>query len=113
MVSDAFNALLESETRDPAAAREFAAEAARIATIDAIVNGLDAARIEAHMSKAALARAIGAEPSTVRRLLSARNVNPTLATAAEAAAALGYKLILTPLNEDERKQYTEPMRAGA
>jgi DNA-binding phage protein len=49
----------------------------------------------------------------VRRLLSAQAVNPTLATVAEVAAALGMKVTLEPMSKEERKRITEPMRASA
>jgi DNA-binding phage protein len=110
-MNDVFNTMLEPEGRDPAFARAYAAESARIETIDAIINALDEARSTEKLSKAALARAIGSDPSTVRRLLSSESVNPTLSTIAEVAAALGMKVTLTPMSKDERTRITEPMRA--
>ena len=110
-MNDVFNTMLEPEGRDPAFARAYAAESARIETIDAIINALDEAGSTEKLSKAALARAIGSDPSTVRRLLSSESVNPTLSTIAEVAAALGMKVTLTPMSKDERTRITEPMRA--
>ena len=112
-MNEAFNTLLELEGRDPEFVRAYAAESARIEAIDSIINALDEARAEANLSKAALARAIGSEASTVRRLLSAESVNPTLSTIAEVAAALGMKVTLTPMTREERPRSTEPMRACA
>jgi DNA-binding phage protein len=112
-MNDVFNTLLELEGRDPEFARAYAAESARIEAIDSIINALDEARGTEKLSKAALARAIGADPSTVRRLLSSESVNPTLSTIAEVAAALGMKVTLTPMSDDERTRITEPMRACA
>lgn len=110
-MSETFNNMLERRLADPERARAFAAELARIRAIDAIVNQLDRAREEEHMSKAELARAAGVEPSAVRRLLSAQTVNPTLSTIAELAAAVGLKLALMPMTDDERAQITAPMVA--
>ena len=62
------------------------------------------------MSKAELARAIGAEPATVRRLFSAGHVNPTLGTLAEVAAALGLRITIEPLLDAEQALVTEPLR---
>ena len=104
---------LESDVTDPAFAREFAAESVRIATIDALVNQLDEAREVAGLSKAALARAIGADPAVIRRLFSAPHVNPTIGTLAEVAAALGYKVQLELMSEAERARVTEPMRRAS
>lgn len=110
-MNEVFDTLADLESRDPEFARAYAAEAARIEAIDSIINALDTARHTENLSKAALARAIGADPSTVRRLLSSESVNPTLSTIAEVAAALGMKVTLTPMSDDERTRITDPMRA--
>ncbi|MBD0022145.1 helix-turn-helix domain-containing protein [Gordonia pseudamarae] len=112
-MNDVFNTLLELEARDPEFARAYAAETARIEAVDSIISALDEARGGEKLSKAALARAIGSDASTVRRLLSSESVNPTLSTVAEVAAALGMKVTLTPMSEDEKARITEPMRAFA
>jgi DNA-binding phage protein len=111
-VSEAFNNLLARRLADPERARAFAAESARIAAIDAVVNQLDAARAASKLNKTQLARAIGAQPSVVRRLLSSQTVNPTLSTVAELAAALGMKVTLEPMTDEERVSITEPMLAA-
>jgi transcriptional regulator with XRE-family HTH domain len=104
---------LARDLEDPRFLRDYVAESIRIATIDRIVNELDAAREAAGLSKAGLARAISTEPATVRRLFSADHVNPTLGTLAEVAAALGMRLILEPLKAAEQRQITEPLRRGS
>jgi transcriptional regulator with XRE-family HTH domain len=72
--------------------REFEAEYGRsrrvIAQIDAVMQRLDALRAEAGLSKAELARRVGKEPATVRRLFSS-HVNPTLETVVAIADELG------------------------
>jgi DNA-binding phage protein len=104
---------LAQDLKDPQFLREYVAESIRIATIDRIVNELDAARQAAGLSKAGLARAISSEPATVRRLFSAGHVNPTLGTLAEVAAALGMRVVLEPLRADDRQQITEPLLEGS
>jgi DNA-binding phage protein len=104
---------LESDLRDPEYARAYAAESIRIATIDAVVNILNDAAATQGLSKAGLARATGMSAAAVRRLLSAPNVNPTVGTVAELAAALGLRLTLEPMTADERAAVTEPMRSSA
>jgi DNA-binding phage protein len=99
----------DTRMADPEQARAFAAELARIRTVDTIVNALDEHRAAAGLSKAALARAIGSDPSVVRRLLTATTNNPTLSTVAEVAAALGLKVQLVPMTEAEKREMTEPM----
>ena len=97
---------------DPEYAREFAAETIRIRTIDTIIGMLDEEREKAGLSKAALARAVGANPASVRRLLSSGGMNPTLGTLAEMAAAVGFKVELVPMTENERNTVTVPMIAA-
>ena len=109
LVGGTFWADLVNDMRDPEFSREYIIESVRIATIDSIINSLDEARLAAGLSKADLARAIGAEPATVRRLFSATGLNPTLGTLAEVAAALGMRLVVEPLSPPEREAVTEPL----
>jgi transcriptional regulator with XRE-family HTH domain len=104
---------LAQDLADPQFLREYVAQSIRIATIDRIVNELDGAREAAGLSKAELARAINSEPATVRRLFSAGHVNPTLGTLAEVAAALGMRVVLEPLDPDDRKRITGPLLEGS
>ena len=104
---------LAQDLNDPQFLREYVAQSIRIATIDQIVNELDGAREAAGLSKAGLARAINSEPATVRRLFSAGHVNPTLGTLAEVAAALGMRVVLEPLDAEDRKQITGPLLEGS
>ncbi|MFD4457024.1 XRE family transcriptional regulator [Nocardia sp. NPDC058480] len=87
---------LAEDLRDPEFLREFILEAVRIKTVDSIVNALDQARRQSDLTKATLARAVSAEPASVRRLFS-NPKNPTLHTVSELAASLGYRLTLEPL----------------
>jgi DNA-binding phage protein len=59
-----------------------------IAQIDAIVRALDSRREELGWSKADVARAVGKNPASVRRLFSSAG-NPELKMVAAIAAALG------------------------
>ena len=102
----------ERDLRDPEYAREFAAESARISALDALVNALEQARAAEGLTKADLARATGITGSAVRRLLTAANPNPTLGTVVEIAAALGLKLTVEPMTDEERRAVTEPMLCG-
>ncbi len=103
---------LARDLDDPEFLREYIAESMRIATIEAIVNALDDAREAAGLSKAELARAIQAEPATIRRLFSSAKTNPTLGTLAEVAAALGLRITVEPLPKDQRTQVTAPLLEG-
>lgn len=96
---------------DPEYRHHFILQSARIAAIDELVNRLDELRGEQGLSKAALARTIERDPASVRRLLTAQQVNPSLGMIADLAAALGYRLSLEPLDDDERDAVTGPLHA--
>ena len=104
---------LAKDLEDPDFMREYVVESIRIATIDAVVGRLDEARDAAGLTKADLARAIGAEPAVIRRLFASGHVNPTLGTLAEVAAALGMRVALDPLPQAERKHVTKSLLDGS
>ncbi len=79
---------LERRLEDPEFRAEFERQRREIAQIDSVVRQLDELREQAGMSKAELARAIGKEPSTIRRFFTA-DVSPELKTVAAVADALG------------------------
>jgi transcriptional regulator with XRE-family HTH domain len=110
--NEAFWDDLAEDLKDPEFLRTYVVESIRIATVDRIVGQLDDARNAAGLSKAAIARAIGSNPDAIRRLLTARQVNPTLGTLAEVAAVLGLRIALQPLSEAERENITEPLLNG-
>lgn len=93
---------LERELENPEFRAVFVRESVKIDTIDRIINALDGARLAQGLSKAELARAIGSNPSSIRRLFSAQG-NPTLATLSDLAAVLGMKVTLAPLPISEVK----------
>lgn len=103
---------LREDLQDPEFLREYVAQWVRVSTTDSIINSLDEARIEAGLSKAALARAINTDPAALRRLLGKSRSNPTLGTVAELAAALGMRVTLEPLNASERQVTTAPLLEG-
>jgi DNA-binding phage protein len=83
-----------AELRNPEFEAEYLRERAEIAQVDSIMRQLDSLREASGVSKAELARLIGRNPSTVRRLFTAE-VNPELKTIAAIAAALGARLEVT------------------
>ena len=97
-VKTSFDLELDEQLRDPKFARQFHAARHEIAATDKATNtflrGLDKARIKRGLSKAELARRIGAEPAVMRRLLSVEGQNPTLTTLMKIATALGMAMEL-------------------
>lgn len=79
------------ELGDPELKAEYDRVRAEISQVDSIMNQLDSLREASGVSKTQLARLIGKNPSTVRRLFSAE-VNPELNTIAAIASALGARI---------------------
>ncbi|WP_136708055.1 helix-turn-helix transcriptional regulator [Agromyces sp. H66] len=104
---------LREDLKDPEFLREYVSSWVRITTTDTIINELDDVRVEAGISKAELARAINADPASLRRLFSATRSNPTLGTLAEIAAALGMRITLEPLDQEGLATTTRPLLDGA
>jgi DNA-binding phage protein len=82
---------LAERLQDDGFRAEYEKAGAEIAQVDAIMRGLDSLRSELGVSKAALARAIGKDPASVRRLFSSE-INPGLKTIAAIAEALGARV---------------------
>jgi len=101
---------LAEDLKAPEFRHQYLLESERIATIDRIINQLDEVRQELGVSKAELARAIGRTPESIRRLLTAKSVNPQLSLVAEMASALGYRVTLEPMSPAERRRVAEPLR---
>ncbi len=91
-----FDRYVEGRLKDPAFASAYAEARTAIDSTDALVRRLDEARLVAGVTKAELARRIGARPEVVRRLFTGDAANPTLATVLKLAEALGCRLELVP-----------------
>jgi DNA-binding XRE family transcriptional regulator len=104
---------LDEDLRDDEFRRQFLLESERIATIDRIVNQLDDVRRELGVTKADLARAIGRTPESIRRLLTAKSVNPQLSLVTELASVLGYRVTLEPMSAAERRRVADQLRKPA
>lgn len=99
-----FSEDLDRDLQDATFRNQFLLESERIATIDRIVNQLDEIRQDLGMTKSELARAIGRTPESIRRLLTAKTVNPQLSLVAELASVLGYRVILQPMTAAEGRE---------
>ena len=100
----AFDKYLAQRMKDSAFAKQYEEAGAEIDAIDRLVRVLDGVREAKGVSKAALARAIGAKPEMVRRLMTAEGQNPTLKTVIKLAAELSYHLELVPDQSAKRSQ---------
>src|SRR5450432_3210688 len=93
----AFDQYFDEQMKKPRSRAAYEKARREIDAVDQIVRALDTARIDAGVSKAELARAISATPEVVRRLFTKSASNPTLATVAKLAVALGHRLELVPV----------------
>lgn len=80
-----------------------------IRQIDEVMRSLDQLRQDVGLTKAALARQIGKNPASVRRLFSAE-ANPELRTIAAMAAVLGAKIEIVVRQKTARRS---PARRAA
>jgi DNA-binding XRE family transcriptional regulator len=102
--TDFYRRRLDEELQDPEFRAEYEQARAEIAQVDKIMRQLDQLRVEAGCTKAELARRIGKDPASVRRLFSSE-VNPELRTVAAMATALGAAIqVVTPAKRPRRRQ---------
>lgn len=80
-----------AEMEDPEFRAEYERTRRELGQVNAVMRALDELRDEAGWSKAELARRIGKNDASVRRLFTAE-VNPELRTVAAMAAALGAEI---------------------
>jgi hypothetical protein len=67
-----------------------------IEQIDAVISSLDQLRMDAGMSKAELARRVGRNPASIRRLFTAEQARPELPLIVSIANALDASVEITP-----------------
>lgn len=87
---------------DPEFRIEYERTRRELAQVNAVMRALDELRDEAGWSKAELARQIGKNDASVRRLFTAE-VNPELRTVAAMAAALGAEIKIVPRRRPRRE----------
>ena len=94
--------LLADRMKDPDFRAEFERASREIQAIDAIVNELDSLRTMHGLSKAELAREIGKNPASVRRLFTAP-ANPELRTVVAMADALNADVVIVPRSRRSKR----------
>ena len=81
--------------RDPEALASYERERREIDQIDTVIRSLDQLRVDAGISKAELARRIGRNPSSIRRLFTAQRARPELSLIVSIADELGARVEIT------------------
>lgn len=77
---------------DPAIRERYERNLRKFALVREVVEAVEAGRAQAGISKAELARAVGADPSVVRRLRTDEESNPTVKTLLHLCDVLGLRL---------------------
>ena len=105
---------------DPETRGHYERERREIEQVDAVIRSLDQLRVDAGVSKAELARRIGRNPSSIRRLFTARGARPELPlivsiadvdatlSAAPEARVVGF---VQPRREGDPRVIVRPARA--
>lgn len=91
-----FDELRARYTKTPEEIEEYERTVRAVVTVRRLLMAIDEERRRLGLSKAELARRVGADPSVVRRLFSSAGSNPTLKTVVEMLSALGIAVQLTP-----------------
>lgn len=92
---------IDAQMQDEEFRGEFERAKRELAQIDQVIQMLDALREEAGLSKAGLARLIGKNAASIRRLFTAE-VNPELRTVAAMAEALNAEIHVVPRAKRKR-----------
>jgi DNA-binding phage protein len=86
---------LAGRLEDPKFRAEFERAGREIAATDGLIRRVDELRQQANVTKAGLARAIGKDPASIRRLFTSE-ANPTIRTFVAMLDVLGAELTITP-----------------
>lgn len=87
--------MIASRMEDPEFRAEYERARREIDQVDSVIRQLDELRAAAGLSKAELARHIGRDPSSIRRLFTAES-NPELLLVASIAEDLGAEVRVVP-----------------
>jgi DNA-binding XRE family transcriptional regulator len=90
--------------RDPEYRAEYDRARAEIAQVDALLRELDRLRADAQISKAELARRIGRNESSIRRLFTADQPRPELPLVISIAQAVGARIEVHPMDPPKRRK---------
>ena len=88
---------------DPGYQEAYQLAARQTAQIDAVINALDVLRVDLGMSKAELARRVGRNASSVRRLFTASGARPELSLVVALADALDAEVRVVPIKRKVRR----------
>lgn len=103
--------MIAARMDDPEFRDEYKRARREIDQVDSVIRQLDTLREAAGLSKAELARHIGRDPSSIRRLFTAES-NPELLLVASIAEDLGAEVRVVPRKSGRRRSSTKTKRAA-
>src|SRR2546430_15695433 len=104
----AFDAFFDEQLGDPAVASAYAEARAQVDQVDQFMRALEAARAIRRISKAELARRSEMPAAAVRRLLTAEDANPTIATVLGMLRPMGLGLQIVATAKGEARKGSRP-----
>jgi ribosome-binding protein aMBF1 (putative translation factor) len=107
-----FEADLARDLEDPEFARIYALKLAKINAIADLLDAIEGARKEQHLSKAEIGRRIDRKPSAVSRLLRGSEQNPTWDTLIDLAYAVDLELEVKVKKASRRRTAPEPVKVS-
>jgi DNA-binding phage protein len=93
----AFDDFFDEQMADPARAEAYREARTEIDTYDRFMRAMNALRESRGVSKATLASKSGIPAQSIRKLLTDRKANPTIATVFKMLSTMGFGLQVVPL----------------
>jgi DNA-binding phage protein len=110
MTRTAFDDFFDEQMADPVRAEAYHEARAEIDTHDRFMRAMNALRESCGVSKATLASKSGLPAQSVRKVLTDRKANPTIATVFKLLSTMGFGLQVVPL---KRKTPRRPAAKSA
>jgi DNA-binding phage protein len=111
MARTAFDDYFDEQMADRARAEAYHQARAEIDACDQFMRALEALRLERGISKAKLAQSSGLPAPSVRKLLTSKSANPTLASVFDLLGSMGYGLKIVPVAAGRaRREVRTPVR---
>lgn len=107
---EVFESDLAHDLEDPEFARIYALKLSKINAIADILDAIEAAREEKHLSKAEIGRRIDRKPSAVSRLLGGTEQNPTWDTLVDLVYAVDLELEVKVKKAPKRRAAPKPVK---
>jgi DNA-binding phage protein len=113
MAPTAFDDFFDEQMADPLRAQAYREARTEIDTYDRFMRALNALRESWGASKATLASKSGLPAQSVRKVLTDKKANPTIATVFRLLSTMGFGLLVVPLRRKSRRRPAAKPATGA